>query len=74
MTDLELATNEELISELCRRASFLGIIINGKFDAEQHYGSNPGIDDVSVNYNNHLQADQIARILGSVQRQFADAE
>jgi len=63
-SDLELVSNQELIAELMRRNTFLGLVIHA--EDEQKSRDWPGERFFKVHLNNNLDPGQAARLLGSV--------
>jgi hypothetical protein len=62
--DLELYPTSELIAELMRRQTFLGIVIHS--EEEQKGREWKGEKIFKVHFNSNLDAGQAARLLGAV--------
>jgi hypothetical protein len=61
---LELHPTEDLVAELVRRQTFLGVVIHSE---EEHRGDDPDGERVFwVLFNSNLDAGRIARLLGTV--------
>jgi len=63
-SDLELHSTQELIAELMRRKTFLGLVIHA--EDEQKGTDWPGERFFKVHLNENLDLAQAARLLGSV--------
>lgn len=63
-SELELYSTRELIDELMRRQTFLGVVIH----SDQEFKSGPWGDEriFKVHFNNNLDAAQTGRLLDSV--------
>jgi hypothetical protein len=62
--DLELYPTSDLIAELMRRQSFLGIVIHS--EEEQKGQEWKGEKIFKVHFNANLDAGQVSRLLGAV--------
>lgn len=66
-SDLEFFTARELIDELMRRKTFLGIVVHSK---EELKNDNWGEERVfQVHYNSNLKPSEARRLLGAVRKQ-----
>jgi hypothetical protein len=61
---LELYSTEELIRELMRRTTFLGVVIHS--EQELRGGTWDGERTFKVHYNHNLDAEQACRLLETV--------
>lgn len=64
MSELEFCTTQELIDELMRRRTFLGVVVQADGD---HRGG--GWDDEKlfrVRFNENLSPEEVARLLGVI--------
>lgn len=59
--DLELCTTEQLIDELVRRQTFLGVLIHSEGDWKGHW---EGERNFRVRFNGNLSAEEVGRLLG----------
>jgi hypothetical protein len=63
-TDLELYTTRELVNELMRRKTFLGIVVHSEEELKSKTWTGERI--FKVHYNSNLDADQACRLLDAV--------
>jgi len=61
--DLGLYTSEELVSELLRRQTFMGVLVRGEGDWKGHWD---GVRNFKVSFNSNLDAEEVRRLLGVV--------
>jgi hypothetical protein len=61
---LELYSTTDLIAELVRRTTFLGVVVNS--DQELKNGAWQGERIFTVHYNSNLDAEQACRLLSTV--------
>jgi hypothetical protein len=59
--ELELYTSRELINELMRRNTFLGVVIHSTEDVKSRGWTDERV--FSVHYNSNLDAAEVARLL-----------
>jgi hypothetical protein len=62
--DLELFSTEELIAELMRRQTFLGVVVQSVDEHKEPQWSGQGA--FKVHYNSNLDAEQACRLLEAV--------
>jgi hypothetical protein len=63
-SDLELYTTRELVNELMRRKTFLGIVVHSEEELKSKTWTGERI--FKVHYNSNLDADQACRLLDAV--------
>lgn len=63
-SELELYSTQELIDELMRRQTFLGVVIHAEQELKTHTWGDERI--FKVHFNNNLDAAQTGRLLDSV--------
>ncbi len=63
-SDLELYTAQELIAELMRRKTFLGIVVHADQDCKAERWSGEGL--FKVHYNGNLDAAEAGRLLDRI--------
>lgn len=61
--DLGLYTSEELVNELLRRQTFLGVLIQGEGDWKGHWDN---VRNFKVLFNGNLRTEEVRRLLGVV--------
>ena len=69
--DLELVSTRELVEELMRRTTFMGIIVHAADEVR-----NPRWEEervFKVHFNRNLDAEQVGRLLGVVSDYMIDA-
>jgi hypothetical protein len=62
--DLELVSTRELVEELMRRTTFMGIIVHAAEEAKHPRWEEERI--FKVHFNRNLDAEQVGRLLGVV--------
>ena len=62
--DLELVATEDLIAELMRRQTFLGVVVQSVDEHKEQEWSGQGA--FKVHYNSNLDAEQACRLLEAV--------
>lgn len=62
-SDLTFVSTQELIAELLRRTSFLGVIVHSE---EEHRGEWQGDTMFNVRFNSNLTAEEASRLLDTV--------
>lgn len=65
--DLELFTTSELIEELVRRTTFLGVIVHSPDDARAPWTR--GERNFRVHYNSNLDQEETCRLLSVISEQ-----
>jgi hypothetical protein len=63
-SDLELYTTRELVNELMRRKTFLGIVVHSEDELKSNAWTGEKI--FKVHYNSNLDAEQACRLLDTV--------
>jgi hypothetical protein len=63
-SDLELFTTRELVNELMRRKTFLGIVVHSEQELKSESWTGERI--FKVHYNSNLDAEQACRLLDAV--------
>jgi hypothetical protein len=63
-SDLELYTTKELVNELMRRKTFLGIVVHSEEELKSKAWTGERI--FKVHYNSNLDAEQACRLLDAV--------
>ncbi len=61
--DLGLYTSAELINELLRRQTFIGVLVHGEDDWKGHWD---GVRNFKVSFNSNLNAEEVRRLLDVV--------
>jgi len=61
--DLGLYTSEELVSELLRRQTFMGVLVRGEGDWKGRWD---GVRNFKVSFNDNLDTEEVRRLLGVV--------
>jgi hypothetical protein len=64
LTGLELYTTKELVDELMRRTTFLGVVVHA--EQEQREREWRGQKTFQVHFNENLDTDRACRLLGVV--------
>jgi hypothetical protein len=62
-SELELYTTRELVDELMRRSTFLGVVVQA---AEEMRGAWDGEKIFQVHYNSNLEREEVYRLLDAV--------
>lgn len=63
-SDLDFYSTKELVAELVRRKTFLGVVIHAE---DEHRGKPWGEEKIfKVHFNDNLSAEQTGRLLGSI--------
>ncbi len=70
-TELELYTIRELIDELLRRQTFLGVIVHSEEELKKEW---QGERMFKVRFNDNLNAGEACRLLGRVEEYMERAE
>ena len=71
-SDLTFHTTKELIDELMRRKTFLGVVVHSKDELKSDQWD--GARVFQVHYNSNIESDEVHRILARVADSLADCE
>lgn len=63
-SDLDFCTTQQLIEELMKRRTFLGVVVRAKGDCKGSAWTDEKVFE--VHYNSNLQADEAGRLLATV--------
>jgi len=61
--ELGLYTSDELVSELLRRQTFMGVLVRGESDWKGRWD---GVQNFKVSFNGNLDTEEVRRLLGVV--------